>query len=480
MTVAAVVTLGTGTTPATPGTGMVSIYPKTDRKYYILDDTNTETQLALGGVVGPANTVFLAVGGVDGSAARGDASKPFGSFKAALQACQNGDVLKIGAGVFTLAAPADIPAWPAGLHRLVIDGSGCDLVGTAGTVIQNTANDGSHIIAPPSHVTSLLIRNLRAQVTAGTGRALYCDGAGSGGAYLGGGLAGGLIISNCAFFGASASARFKDIGVCSLDNVFFEIGGNTITEFMSCAFVSARGTSFGKTLFSYDTTDVDRPAFTAETDFTGCAWTDDFKVSGGGTGLKVAFFDCSLHNVNANALVDTVSIKMYGGFCESFDFQGQPMADVAGNKIQIFNAHINTSLKFKIAGAAVNTIIVEARQCDVRNIGAINILADVGITLDLRGSNTWLSGAQFVTNGTGKIRPSTVIRTHTTDGATPDIITPDQGGSVAFAAAPDYCMVSCKGGVGAGIVSATPTSPTQVTIDYGGGAGDITVASYWG
>jgi len=483
MTLAGFWDFGIGdTTPGTPGvSGTRRFYFRpSDGKPAYKDNGGVETLFGLIGPAGPSNAVYLSVGGVDGSAARGDASKPFGTFKAAVQACQNGDVLRIGPGAFTLAGAADVPAWPAGLHQLAIEGSGCDLTGGGGTTITNTGNDGSHIFQPPSHVTYLGIRNLKAVVTLGSGRPLYCDGTGSGGNYLGGSFNGSLVLIDCAFFNAANtfSARLKDVGLTVMSNVFFEIGGNTKMEVISSGAIFATGCVFGKIDHSYDSTDVDRPGFSAGSVFRACSWTSDLKLIGGPQ--KLEFHSCTLHIVSGNALTDSLGITQYGGFVEQYDFSGNPMFDSPSNRFDLYGVKVNTALKLKMAGAPpANTLRATARGCDLVNIGGFNIIADNGIILDVRGSNYQLDGGQFVTPGNGKLHLSRILRNYTTSGTSPDTVSFDIGGSLTFDGQPDWCRAANAGDVNAGTVAATPVSASQARIDYSGTAGGITLESIW-
>jgi len=478
MTVAGLVNLGVGTTPATPAAGSTSFYFKTDKRPYYKDDTGTETAFAVsGGIVGPPNAVYLTPTGVDGSASRGDASKPFGTFKSALQACLDGDTLVIGPGVYTLNGASDLPVWPSGLHHLVVQGAGFDFLGTGGTVIQNVGNDGSHIFVPPSHVKYLGIRNLRATVTAGTGRALYCDGTGGGGNYMGGDFSGSLVLQDCGFFGPTFSGRLKDVGIAIFNNVYFEIGGATKFEIFTCGLVKVSDCTFGKTDITYDSTDVDKPPFSPSLDATACGWGSDFKLIGapGDIGLK----GCSLRNVLGSSLTGILRYRQYGGNADTFDFETSPFADVSGNAFDVYNATINSVIKLKVAGAASNTLNASLRSCDVANLLTSNIHAANGVVFDLRGSNINIEGTQIITSGTGAVHVDKILRTYTTDGSTPDVITPDAAGVITFASTPDYCMATPRNGIGVGTVSASGTGPTSVTISYSGSIGDISLVCYW-
>jgi hypothetical protein len=73
-----------------------------------------------GGVVGPANVVYLNEGGNDGTAQRGNAALPFGTFAAAAAAMFVGDQMRISPGFFDLGAGTDM----TGLTSFSIVGSG--------------------------------------------------------------------------------------------------------------------------------------------------------------------------------------------------------------------------------------------------------------------------------------------------------------------------------------------------------------------
>src|SRR5262245_38664901 len=198
---------GLGTAPAAPPAGYCSIYFKNDGLPYFKNAAGVETPFALGGVVGPSNAVYVDVNGNDATGVRGNAAFPYQTIAGGLAACQDGDALIIGPGTYTIAAPGDVPAWPAGVNHLVILGYGSDISGGGGTVILNTVNNGSNIFTPPNTADYIEIRHIYASVTLGAGYALYCDGTGGGGNFLGGGALGGtpggLVLRDCTLTGAT-------------------------------------------------------------------------------------------------------------------------------------------------------------------------------------------------------------------------------------------------------------------------------------
>lgn len=105
--------LGVGTAPATPPTGYVALYAKTDKKLYAKDDAGLETPLGVGTAIGPSKAIFVdPVSGNDGTGARGDASKPFLTIAAAVAATgiSAGDVILLLPGTHALAVTVPEPA----------------------------------------------------------------------------------------------------------------------------------------------------------------------------------------------------------------------------------------------------------------------------------------------------------------------------------------------------------------------------------
>lgn len=467
---AAIHTFTTGTAPGTPGTGKTRLYAKTDKKPYWMDDTGTETPIALGGVVGPANTVYLSIGGVDGSAVRGDASKPFGTLKAALAACQDGDCLSIGPGTYNIAVLADEPVWPAGVNHLSIIGSGNPVFGTGGTLIVNSVNDGSHIFAPVNTAKTLIIKDLCAQVTLGTGRALFCDGTGAAGDFLGGNLDGGLIISNCSLLGAVTNTTLKYVGICYIYNSLFSPGGSTITEFLTSNILEARNCTFGNVTHDHDAAAVDRPvALNVGVQLISCRVNKSYTVS---THPKVVLRDCDVGEYILGSGLTAIagaapSIDIIGGSVTNFDFSGaRAFPDTTETKLFRLNkVKIWTGLQISVAGAAVNRLSASAHDCDILNTGSHTIVVNSGVDLDLRGTAMGADCYSLSTNGTGTVKVDRCLRAFITDGTSPDIISIDQGSVLTFTSAPDYCFVT-PAGINAGIVAASPLSATQVTITY--------------
>lgn len=198
--------------PLTVPSGQLSLYAKADKKLYYKDDTGAEIGPMGGGggsgTVGPSNCVYLDVLGNDLTGTRGDASKPFQTFSAALAKCQDGDSLRMGPGVFTESAT---PVWPPAVKRLAIIGSGRGglpsflIPGESITrVVQTTPNE--HVLVPPSDATLLVLQNFTADVAAaGSGVALKVDGTGGGGVCM----SSGLHVSNMAFSAPSDSVEIK-------------------------------------------------------------------------------------------------------------------------------------------------------------------------------------------------------------------------------------------------------------------------------
>lgn len=482
--------LTTGTSPATPPALKVDVYPKLDNLLYYKNSTGTEYgPLGIGGgggIVGPPNYVYLTPTGVDGSAARGDASKPFGTLKGAFNACLTGDVLVIGAGTYTIAVVGDIPVWNPALTKLTILGAGLDVVGLGGTVIKNVIGDASHIFAPPNTVSYLEIRNLYAS-TSGTGRPLFCDGTGGAGAYLGGTLNGSLRLVDCAFLNTLGfvSATFKYVGLANMHNVYFEVGGNAVTEIVTSNFLGIADCTFGKLSFDRNAGDANKPsAFLTVSEFYNCIFHSGTTLDGQ---AQIQFHDCDLKDVLGGTLTAIAGsaprIKIYGGFAENIDFQGpgHELPDTAevSKGFEIHGTWVNSSLKVKVAGA-LNRFPVDVRGSDLSNVGANNIIADVGIDLDARGTNYSLDGSQFLTLGSGKLHVNRIDRIFTTSGASPEPVNFTAPGTLTFVSAPDSVFVTPKS-LAAGFLGTTFYTPTAFTLAYSinGTPTDIVCSAVW-
>lgn len=477
--------------PSTPVSGRVVLYAlSSDKKLYYKDDTGAiQGPLVTGGggVVGPANYVYLSPSGSDGTGTRGDAALPFGTIKGALAACQTGDVLVIGAGTYLIAAPADVPVWNPLTTKLTIVGAGFDFTGNGGTVIKNTIGDASHIFDVPNTVAYCSIQGLHASV-AGTGQALHCDGNGAGGTYLGGTLNGSLVLQDCVFLNTIGAppAYFRYVGAGFANNVFFALGGSSETVIITSNFLSMTNCTFAKFSIDRNFSDPQKPtAFLTQIEMISCSFEDNIVLKGQ---AQVAFHQCDMRDILGQSLTavsgSAPRFRVYGGYCENIDFQasGRELPDTADStrKFEIFGTHIHSSIKTKVAGTTNRWPLKIV--ADMTNINATNIIADQNIDFDATGSEYKLDGSQFVTNGggnTGKIRVQRIDRVFTTAGSSPEPVDIVPGGAVTFMSAPDFVYTTPKS-LAAGFTAATFYTATAFTLAYSvAGVADVNCSSVW-
>lgn len=432
--------------PATPPAGYGSLFLRPDKKPYVKDDAGTVTPIALGGVVGPANAVYLTLDGVDGSAARGDASKPFGTFKGALEACQDGDVLVIGPGDFVMTVGADVPTWPAGCDHLTVRGTTPPTIGlaglpfgTGGTRILNSVNDGSHVFAPPATVQSLVLQDLYAEVTAGAGRALFCDGTGAGGSYLGGGSLGSgmLKVINCVLTGAVNALSLRFVGIAEFVNVITTLLTPGATEILTSNVFRCIDSKFRDTTIDW-TAGGDAPTIgRLNVAFADCE-LGDVTITGV---HEVGFEECSGENVVLGGAPEvgftrsvfrdidgSAGFAVIGGqgprvsfldaACDSVDFLtgGSEYPDTAApQSLDWSGGAIRDSFGMALAGI-VNTLNVSLRGA---RLPQGNNSIEVGNGINLRTTESYgrLDGGQYVTGGTGTITPDRLHILHATAGS---------------------------------------------------------------
>lgn len=187
---AGAIKLGDGTAPAWSGAGEGIIF--FDSATGAPTALNSQTGAAVplggggGGVVGPSNVLYVDASGNDGTAVRGDASKPFLTIQAAVASASDGDQVRIGPGLWDVSFIQIIPS----VTRLSIVGSGI-----TSTVLARTGGAFS-LFSLPSTMKRCTLSDF-AVVDSTLQTSIDADGTGGGGAYLGEGLVlRNLLISN--------------------------------------------------------------------------------------------------------------------------------------------------------------------------------------------------------------------------------------------------------------------------------------------
>jgi len=471
--------------PPVPPAGMVTIYADAATKQIFSRDDLGNIYGPFGAMptpqpVGPSNAVYVALNGNDGTGTRGDPSKPFLTVKAGLAACQDGDILLIGPGTYTMGV-GQTPVWPAGVNRLTIVGAGNDLTGNGGTVLLNTANDGSHIFAPPSTATYVEIRNLYAAVTAGTGCALYCDGTGGGGNYLGGALNGGLNLQDCVLTGAANAIYLKNVGLATFRNVVTSIGAPCLTEFLTSNVAFLDGGNFGDVTITWDASDVDKPSIGRLGVTARSSSMETLTLSGQ---PNVTLHDCRVDTVTGWGL-DSIGefaprLKVYGGEVGNVDFltPGAEFPDTsASQELRLYGVRIETQFGVAASGS-VNRLAVTARGCQMPS-NAASVQAGEGVDLDLRGSYVDPTGSALQTIGTGTVSVDRIHRQYTLDGTGHEVVSITAGGGVMFTNPPANVQITPRG-IDAGIIACPARSETNIEIIYSNSViEDVDIVASW-
>lgn len=472
--------------PGTPPAGELSLYAKNDDRLYHKNDAGVETVLATAGVVGGDNVVYVetaANGGSNATGTRGDPSKPYETLAAAIAVCVSGDILRIGVGDFSGNGVA--AAWPAGLDKLTIIGSGCSLSAVGGTVITNTANDGSHIFQPPNTADYLEIRDLYASVTAGTGRSLYCNGTGGGGAFLGGNSAsgsGGLVLKNVVLTGAVNTMYLLGVGLGWFDGVVCSLASGTglVTEIATSNILMASRCAFADVTFSYDDALAAEPASLPylEHGYRSCTFGVITCTGTPNLNFDVA---CVATTLRGSSLTFTASYApkiTFAGLVGTVDFYtgGREWPETTvSQRLDLPGARITTSLKARKTGTGGNVLTVDARRA-VLPSSASTVEAGEEIILDIRGAVTPLDGSNLVTSTSGLILPSTILKLHACDGGgSPDTV------SFGFtaSAAPNNAQATGRTTATAPL-AITGTSATGVTLAYAGaGTDEVYICAQW-
>jgi hypothetical protein len=470
--VAAKIDLGIGTSPGTPVAGIASIFFKNDKKLYIKDDAGLETQLALGGVVGPANTVYveLAPKGNDATGTRGDASLPFASIKAGLAACQDGDCLRIGPGTFTIADVAEVPAWPAGVNRLIVEGAGAfePLLSVAGAGTRIVSGGGTsvnqHVFNVVSTATGVTFRDLTVQVTAGTGRPIRAVGAGTGF------MLAGLALDNVNI----KSPTGVDLEVFYANIVFFNRvlalqGGGVILNTSNILLGS--NCFWGNMQITWDAgAGANMPTLgRIGSTFRSCQ-VDDITLTGE---PDLHFVDCdgegTLESSGVLKTTEDPRVNWNGGSLNGVDFLSDPWTGTGVDaRVSLTNVVVSGDVEAKCDGGGV-------MDFDIRNCSINSIVSDDGVTMTCRASSFRAGGVS--TPGTGTFTPDFFPCTVTTDAGTPATVS----FGITAAGAPTQVRLSANG-TGLGDYYPTAFTASGFDLNWSGGAGagvPVAVLAYW-
>ncbi len=462
--------------PGTPPAGELALYAKNDDRLYHKNDAGVETVLATAGVVGGDNVVYLetaANGGSDGTGTRGDPSKPYATLKTALANCLDGDVLRIGAGTFTIADAADVPAWPAGVNRLVIEGAGAGfslLASPGGTRITSGAGTsaGTHIFDLVTTAVHVVFRNLFIEVTASTGRPIRAVGAST--TFL----QAGLFIDNCIVQAPSGqvSAEIIYANLVFLNHVLSLQSGKFV--FNTSNVYDALGCVLGAVDFTYDDTHANKPAITRLTSVFRASTLD-------GALVLSKEVDIRLKDVRVSGSISSSGIT--GASAPKFrfdniqtpqiDFLTSTLPNVAGMVFELLNSYISgtggNALRLKLAADA-NTLEALARNSTFE--GAVTIDEDVNLTM--RACSYVPSST--TTAGTGTITPDYWPCTVALDAATPAPVT----FGITAASAPSRILLTAQG-PGLGDFYPTALTPTGFDLNWTGAAvaGNVHVLAQW-
>jgi hypothetical protein len=480
------IVLNEGATPgATPAAGEVYLYAKAGGALYTKDDLDAEVELNSGGNVGDSNTVYLDAAGNDGTGTRGNAALPYLTWKAAVNACVDGDTLRIGPGVFTIAVAGDRPTWGTNHNNLTIIGAGTTVLGSTngqGTVIKDTVNDGGHVIQPPATTAQYLeLRNLMVQVTLGAGNPVYAAGTAGGGSFMGGAAlgGGGLHLINCALVGATTSLTAIYVGMMTMHGVYTFAGATVID---TSNLLQAVGCYLGPLTVDYLAGDVDAPTWgTTQTAFIGCnigavTVTGEAQVGFRGGCDIASIVGSSLSGATQAPAVNVHNCRVDG----IIDFGvGKVFPDVAGCQFIVLHCILTDDILVAITGTTpTNPMQAAVKHCALNN--GITISAGAGIDLDIRGcTNQDYDGSNWVTLNDGTILPDHTLITVTLDGTSPDTVNYTTGGSVALTRKPDHIALTANT-VSSGVLAAGSITAASFSLIYSiNAASDVTVLATW-
>jgi hypothetical protein len=351
MAIAGDLILGEGTVPAWLGAGKGQVFfDSADGQFYA---RRSDTGAIVGPIgtggggspAGPLQAVYLAAAprGNDGTGTRGDPTLPFLTLKAAIAACQSGDVLYIGPGTFPITAAIDVPVWPLGLDALSIVGSGrgVTILSMFGAPVA-----GMHLINPVPTAFYLEVADLTAQTGFGAAgsHVINADGSGGGGSFMDPFTGGGLFLRNVilsASGGGGAHALHARFCAAIFIDGFLSLTGET--HFLTSNVIMCSNARFFATNIFWDDDDVDRPSIgRAGSDFDATSFGAALVI--GGQADVVASESCkaSLLTTGASLSQAPVSLEV-----PRLEYRGSVTGNVVFDGVSSWpDATVNMSINF--------------------------------------------------------------------------------------------------------------------------------------
>lgn len=485
MTVAGDIILGEGTVPVWAGAGQGHLFfdDSDGQLYFRRSDTGAIVgPLGAGGggaVVGPSNAVFVDVAGNNGTAVRGDRSKPFLTYTAALAACLDGDTIFIGPGHFPVPAT---PVPPVVVTHLSILGSGRDVTfldGAAG--VDTISLDGIAF-------DDLVVSDLTSTTLVG-GKACLISGATVGG--IGNGpVSRGITLSRLRLLAAGDALNMEFVGRFALTDIICGLvsSGTGDVRINTCGITPGTNVLDGMTVAgsffpSWDDDHADKPGTRSYLSIR------DLHVAGSvsmvGQPLLI-WDDCTVDNYLSGQLTEagsgataesTFNVGRIGtlGLSSGCSFTGpNALPDSVGNTIiQFFGTALaGDEFSFSRTGGVNGRSTVSAFCCAIQD--GMPMLANNDVDIVVRPT----SGPPFYqTTGNGSVNPGVDTETAIAVVIGPNVI-PFTNGNAPFTApvAPLRVFVTSDTAGMDAIVTARAANGVIVNVLV---AGNVDVRAEW-
>lgn len=364
----------------------------------------------LSGIVGPSNVLYVDVAGSNTTGTRGDASKPYLTVQAAVNAASTGDQIRIGPGTFTSTAAI---TRPVGVTRLSFVGSGSGPLGLTASCVTTLISSSSAFplfdLGVNLGLVSMQFEGLLLAAAAG-GTVIRADGS----AYAANGFAGnGVSFTNCHITGTAALdlkyTRNWQFTNCIVNGTQSIVSGGTHT-FDQCK-------NGGTCTYNYDGADPLRTTNQLAIVFRGPGLAQPVGALNIVLSGQARFYGdaaCTLTSLTGNVLSVSAALRpsiVYNGTVGTIDFQStaaKMLPDTTANSITLdFTGCMLTgaSALFEVAGAAAQQTVNMTGATG--SAAAQTIRANAGIALTARGNA--FRAPTYVTAGTGTINPGQVI-----------------------------------------------------------------------
>lgn len=450
--------------------------------------------------VGPTNVVYMSTTGNDSTGRRGDASRPFLTLQAAINAAATTkDQIRIGPGTFAVSAVPGTPlTWPASMANISIIGSGTsmrmDSNGPCGTVIEDLVTTTSLLnlfIAPPSsgYINGISLENLSLKAPSSATVVVANNTGGPVSQY---GYNGGITLKNVIVYGASGGLDGDSINNLTLENVEFYGCGVSLKN---CSIKNVQDVKIGANLSIVADLSVSVPlSFSPATqqEFKNCTIYGNLYLGGQANVLfdRACVVGGSITSgATLLSIVGTPPFTPHRPHIRFFGRAGNvalsgatPLPNIYSPNIMVLDftgAEISsgTGLNLVMGTISLEVAAGGSRQ-KVKADGLVAGTVDIGNAVDYFDRFMDLSKGSVSTTGGGTIAPH--MWTGGFIATLPSAVVPLVNGANPLTTYGNPTTVHVTGtAVAQGVFAVSATSTTSITVDSSGAGGGAYVTAFW-